>query len=129
MSSHAPTIAERNAEKTRQLGRAGPIAPVPYREGVDHVRRCTACGHITRFHWYDSGDPRFRGHPGTRWCQICTAFCRVERCTSKRGRSRAPAAPTAPADCRAVETDPPRVPSPPGPTQPPDKRATGGEPA
>ncbi len=103
MSSHAPTNAERNAEKTRQLGRAGPIAPLPYREGVDHVRRCTACGHITRFHWYDSGDLRFRDHPGTRWCQICTAFCPVERCTTKRGKARAPA------DCRAVDSVASRV--------------------
>ncbi len=88
----APTIAQRNAARTRELGKAGRIAPVPFTEGESKVRRCTSCGHITRFHWHDRGDRRFEGRPGTRWCQICAAFCPVEWCTSGRahaGRSSA----------------------------------------
>jgi hypothetical protein len=77
-------IAERNAVKTRELGKAGRVPPLPFIEGKAKVRRCTTCGHVTRFHGYDRDDPSFRGHPGTRWCQICTAFCPVERCTSGR---------------------------------------------
>lgn len=81
------TIAQRNAARARELGRAGRIAPVPYTEGESKVRRCTSCGHITRFHWHDRYDLRFEGHPKTRWCQICTAFCPVERCTSGRAHT------------------------------------------
>ncbi len=99
------TIAERSAATARELGLEGRIAPVPFNEGADRVRRCTACGHITRSHWYDSDDPRFEGRTGTRWCQVCTAFCPLERCTTKRGRARAPArSPVSPPDCRAVES-------------------------
>ena len=96
------TLAERNAAKTRELGKAGRIAPVPYREGDSSLRRCTACGHITRFHWYDSKDRRFRGHLGRRWCQICTAFCPTECCTTGRAHPTAETRALAPAERRTV---------------------------
>lgn len=121
MRPHAATFAEKNAGKTREFGKAGQIAPLPYREGTDRIRRCTSCGHITRFHWYGSRDPRFQGHLGTRWCQICAAFCPVERCTTKRGKVRSPA------ECRAVVPAVPRVSAPSTAGHPPTSRAAGGE--
>lgn len=60
----ALTIAERNVAKTRELGKSGRATPVPFTEGESKVRRCTASGHITRFHWYDRYDPRFEGCRG-----------------------------------------------------------------
>jgi len=82
-----PAISVRNAERTRELGRSGRIRPVPFNEGTDRVCRCTRCGHITRFHWFDAKDPRFfSGHPRTRWCQVCMAFCPAAQCTAARGR-------------------------------------------
>lgn len=115
------TIAERNAERARDLGWADRVAPVPFREGQDRVRRCTGCGHIPRAHWYDSGDSRFKSHPGTRWCQICGAFCQRERSTTGRGRVRAPA------DCRAVRSEPAQVPAPSRAETVPIPAANGGE--
>jgi len=117
----ALSIAERIAAKTRELGKAGRVPPLPFIEGEVKVRRCTACGHITRFHGSDRDEPRSRGHPGTRWCQIWTALRPVERCTSGRTH-RARFLPSA-SKLREVEVRPDSVMSRPvpGPT------SVGGE--
>jgi hypothetical protein len=62
---------------------APPFYPRP-QWGSGEGWRCGACWHRTAAHWYDRSDHRFKDRPGTRWCQMCGAFCPAASCLSPK---------------------------------------------
>jgi hypothetical protein len=62
---------------------APPFYPRP-QWGSNEGWRCGECWHRTATHWYARTDPRFQGHPGTRWCQMCGEYCSVASCLSAK---------------------------------------------